>query len=81
LWKIEKTAPRGATFNLLADIRRLLDYLKFRKNGYGSALAFHLGTPQEKGILRTIRSTEGHSERSESAFRNSLCARYNRLLG
>ena len=34
---------------LLADIRRLLDYLKFRKNGYDSALAFHLGTPQEKG--------------------------------
>jgi integrase/recombinase XerD len=27
---------------LLADIRRLLDYLKSRQNGYGSALAFHL---------------------------------------
>jgi hypothetical protein len=27
---------------LLADIRRLLDYLKTRQNGYGSALAFHL---------------------------------------
>ena len=27
---------------LLSDIRRLLDYLKTRQNGYGSALAFHL---------------------------------------
>jgi integrase len=27
---------------LLADIRRLLDYLKARQQGYGSALAFHL---------------------------------------
>ena len=27
---------------LLADIRRLLDYLKVRQQGYGSALAFHL---------------------------------------
>jgi integrase len=27
---------------LLADIRRLLGYLKSRQNGYGSALAFHL---------------------------------------
>jgi integrase len=27
---------------LLADIRRLLAYLKARRNGYGSALAFHL---------------------------------------
>ena len=27
---------------LLADIRRLLDYLKTRQQGYGSALAFHL---------------------------------------
>ena len=27
---------------LLADIRRLLAYLKTRQNGYGSALAFHL---------------------------------------
>jgi len=27
---------------LLADIRRLLDYLKARQEGYGSALAFHL---------------------------------------
>jgi integrase len=27
---------------LLADIRRLLDYLKSRQQGYGSALAFHL---------------------------------------
>jgi integrase len=27
---------------LLADIRRLLAYLKARQNGYGSALAFHL---------------------------------------
>jgi integrase len=27
---------------LLADIRRLLDYLRARKQGYGSALAFHL---------------------------------------
>ena len=27
---------------LLADIRRLLDYLKSRQNGYGSALAFNL---------------------------------------
>ena len=27
---------------LLADVRRLLDYLKARQQGYGSALAFHL---------------------------------------
>jgi integrase len=27
---------------LLADVRRLLDYLKDRQQGYGSALAFHL---------------------------------------
>ena len=27
---------------LLSDIRRLLDYLKVRQQGYGSALAFHL---------------------------------------
>jgi integrase len=27
---------------LLADIRRLLDYLKVRQQRYGSALAFHL---------------------------------------
>jgi len=27
---------------LLADIRRLLEYLKVRQQGYGSALAFHL---------------------------------------
>jgi integrase len=27
---------------LLADIRRLLDYLKSQQQGYGSALAFHL---------------------------------------
>jgi integrase len=27
---------------LLADIRRLLNYLKARQQGYGSALAFHL---------------------------------------
>ena len=27
---------------LLSDIRRLLDYLKARQQGYGSALAFHL---------------------------------------
>jgi integrase len=27
---------------LLPDIRRLLDYLKVRQQGYGSALAFHL---------------------------------------
>ena len=27
---------------LLADIRRLLDYLKARQQRYGSALAFHL---------------------------------------
>jgi integrase len=27
---------------LLSDIRRLLDYLKSRQQGYGSALAFHL---------------------------------------
>jgi integrase len=27
---------------LLADIRRLLDYLKVRHQGYGSTLAFHL---------------------------------------
>jgi hypothetical protein len=27
---------------LLADIRRLLDYLKVRQQGYGSSLAFHL---------------------------------------
>ena len=27
---------------LLSDIRRLLDYLKVRRQGYGSALAFHL---------------------------------------
>ena len=27
---------------LLADVRRLLDYLKAPQQGYGSALAFHL---------------------------------------
>ena len=27
---------------LLADVRRLLDYLKARRQGYGSALVFHL---------------------------------------
>jgi site-specific recombinase XerD len=27
---------------LLADIRRLLDYLKVRQQGYGSAVTFHL---------------------------------------
>ena len=27
---------------LLADIRRLLDYLKARQQGYGSSLAIHL---------------------------------------
>ena len=27
---------------LLSEIRRLLDYLKVRRQGYGSALAFHL---------------------------------------
>ena len=27
---------------LLSEIRRLLDYLKSRRQGYGSALAFHL---------------------------------------
>ena len=27
---------------LLADIRRLLDYLRTRQQGYGSALTFHL---------------------------------------
>jgi integrase len=27
---------------LLADLRRLLDYLRTRQQGYGSALAFHL---------------------------------------
>ena len=27
---------------LLADVRRLLSYLKARQQGYGSALAFHL---------------------------------------
>ena len=30
------------SYLLLADIRRLLDYLKTRQRGYGSALAFHL---------------------------------------
>jgi site-specific recombinase XerD len=30
------------SYLLLADIRRLLDYLKARQQGYGSSLAFHL---------------------------------------
>jgi site-specific recombinase XerD len=34
---------------LLADIRRLLDYLKVRQQGYGSALAFHLAN----GLFQT----------------------------
>jgi integrase len=32
----------GFSYLLLADIRRLLAYLKARRQGYGSALAFHL---------------------------------------
>jgi hypothetical protein len=36
---------------LLADIRRLLDYLKARQQGYGSALAFHLAKRYRNGEL------------------------------
>ena len=37
-------APQGTPdrYLLLSDIRRLLDYLKLRQQGYGSALAFYL---------------------------------------
>jgi integrase len=41
----ENRAPapeRANSLLLLADMRRLLDYLKTREQGYGSALAFHL---------------------------------------
>ena len=41
---------------LLADIRRLLDYLKARQQGYGSALAFHLANALFKRPLVGSRS-------------------------
>jgi site-specific recombinase XerD len=42
--KIEPPLQNGPQIRylLLSDIRRLLDYLKARRQGYGSALAFHL---------------------------------------
>ena len=39
---------------LLSDIRRLLDYLKSRRQGYGSALAFHL----TNALFQTARRFE-----------------------
>ena len=40
---------------LLSEIRRLLDYLKFRRQGYGSALAFHLAN----ALFQTGRIARG----------------------
>jgi len=44
VWENRSPASQGAQIRylLLADIRRLLDYLKIRQQGYGSAFAFHL---------------------------------------
>jgi hypothetical protein len=45
---------------LLSQIRRLLDYLKSRRQGYGSALAFHLGYGRDAAI-------NPHKERNSPA--------------
>jgi hypothetical protein len=51
---------------LLADIRRLLAYLKSRQNGYGSALAFHLANalfPRRPADLMSLTSLTGRIAR------------------
>src|SRR4029077_15547787 len=47
--RLRRSSPRSTMpqtrYLLLSEIRRLLDYLKSRQQGYGSALAFPLTNP------------------------------------